>query len=372
MRGQRTITRLLVAILMLTLLASMPLVTAAAPNRQDEKLKIAVSVPGLNFPFFVHVMDIARAQAAELNVELVELDGKDDSNTQIAGLESAISQGVDGVVVSPRDEALATGIQSVLDAGIPVVTFDRNVTGVDTLAHVGADNVEGGVKQGEYLMQILPDGGKIIELEGTTGASPAIDRDAGFKKALEGHSEYEIVFDQTAAFARDQGLSVTENALQANPDIDAIVAANDDMALGAAEAASGAGVSVPIIGFDALPETLQAIQAGTLTATIEQWPGKQVGGAMKIMTDYLNSKTEPAQHDNFIEPTLIDASNLGQAERAAEAGITPTGTPVGTPVGTPAGTPTMSLWRDGLAQSPSLHLRSLFITHPSDAEIRLE
>jgi ABC-type sugar transport system substrate-binding protein len=368
MRGQRTITRLLVATLMLTLLASMPLAAAAAPNRQDQPLKIAVSVPGLNFPFFVHVMDIARAKAAELNIEIVEFDGKDDSNTQVADLESAISQGVDGVVVSPRDAAVATGIQSVLDAGIPVVTFDRNVSDVKTLAHVGADNVRGGEKQGEYLMQILPDGGKIIELEGTTGASPAIDRDAGFKKALEGHSEYEIVFDQTAAFKRDQGLSVTENALQANPDVDAIVAANDDMASGAAEAVAGAGLEVPIIGFDALPETLQAIQEGTITATIEQWPGKQVSGAMSIMVDYLRDKTEPAQHDNFIEPTLIDASNLGQAERAAEAGITPSGTPVGTP----AGTPTMSIWRDGLAQSPSLDPRSLAVTQLGDAVIRLD
>jgi len=368
MRGKRTITRLLVATLMLTLLASMPLASAAAPNRQDQKLKIAVSVPGLNFPFFVHVMDIARAQAAQLNIDLVELDGKDDSNTQIAGLESAISQGVDGVVISPRDAALATGIQSVLDAGIPVVTFDRNVTGVNTLAHVGADNVRGGEKQGEYLMKILPNGGKIIELEGTTGASPAIDRDAGFKKAIQGKSQYQIVFDQTAAFARDQGLSVTENALQAHSDVNAIVCANDDMALGAAEAASGAGVKVPIIGFDALPETLQAIQAGTLTATIEQWPGKQVGGAMSIMVDYLRDKKQPAQHDNFIDPTLIDANNLGQAERAAEAGITPSGTPVGTP----AGTPTMSMWRNGLAHSPSFEPRSFVITHPSDAVIRLD
>ncbi|MFL5760617.1 MAG: substrate-binding domain-containing protein [Thermomicrobiales bacterium] len=368
MRGKRTITRLLVATLMLTLLASMPLATAAAPNRQDKKFKIAVSVPGLNFPFFVHVMDIAKTKSTELNVEMVQFDGKDDSNTQIADLESAISQGVDGVVVSPRDAAVATGIQSVLDAGIPVVTFDRNVSDVATLAHVGADNVRGGEKQGEYLIKILPNGGKIIELEGTTGASPAIDRDAGFKKALEGHSEYQIVFDQTAAFKRDQGLSVTENALQAHSDINAIVAANDDMASGAAEAVAGAGIKVPIIGFDALPETLQAIQAGTITATIEQWPGKQVSGAMQIMVDYLKDKKEPAQHDNFIDPTLIDASNLGQAERAAEAGISPSGTPVGTP----AGTPTTSIWRDGLAHSPSFEPRSVIVSKPSDAVIRLD
>jgi inositol transport system substrate-binding protein len=314
-------------------------------------------------------MDIAKQKAAELDIELVQLDGKDDVSTQTAGLESAISQGVDGVVISPKDvEALAPGIQSVIDAGIPVVTIDRNVTGVDTLAHVGADNVRGGEKQGEFLLQLLPDGGKIIELEGSVGASPAIDRDAGFKKAIEGKSEYEIVFDQTAGFMRDQGLSVTENALQANSDVDVIVAANDDMALGAAEAASGAGVDVPIIGFDALPEALQAIQDGSLTATVEQWPGKQTSGAMQILVDFLRDGRQPVGHTTLIEPTLITIDNLGEAERAAEAGITPSGTPEGTP----AGTPTMSLVRGNLAHSVSFEPRSLFVSKPSDAVIRMD
>ena len=98
----------------------------------------------------------------------------------------------------------------------------------------------------------------MIELQGSVGASPAIDRDAGFKAAIADHPEIEIVFEQTAEFARDEGLTVTEQALQANPDVDAIVCANDDMAFGAAEAAAGAGLDIPIIGFDALPEALQA------------------------------------------------------------------------------------------------------------------
>jgi ABC-type sugar transport system substrate-binding protein len=325
---------LLAGVLVLGMLAVMPLSSMAAPARQDEKLQIAFSVPGLQFPFFVHMMTIAREKAAELDIELIELDGQDNSATQSAGLEIMISQGVDGIVISPKDvEALAPAIQAAIDAGIPVVTVDRNVTGATTLAHVGADNVRGGEKQGEYLMQILPDGGKIIELQGSVGASPAIDRDAGFKKALEGHPEYEIVFDQTAAFARDQGLTVTEQALQAHSDADAIVAANDDMAFGAAEAVAGAGLDIPIIGFDALPEALQAVRDGSLAATVEQWPGRQTSGAMQILVDFVRNGTSPAEHDTFIEPTLITAENLGEAERAAEAGITPTG---GTPVASPA------------------------------------
>jgi ABC-type sugar transport system substrate-binding protein len=332
MRGQRLVTRLLAVTLLLGLVVGVPLASTTA-RAQDDKLQIVFSVPGLNFPFFVHMMNIARDKAVELDVELIEQDGQDNSATQSAGIESAIAQGVDGIVISPKDvEALAPAIQAAMDADIPVVTVDRNVTGADTLAHVGADNVRGGEKQGEYLIEILPEGGQIIELLGSVGASPAIDRDAGFKAAIEGHPEFEIVFEQTASFARDQGLTVTEQALQANPDVDAIVAANDDMAFGAAEAAAGAGLEIPIIGFDALPEALQAVEDGTLAATVEQWPGRQTSGAMEILVEFLRDGTEPAEHDNFIEPTLITLDNLGEAERAEEAGITPSASPAATPV----------------------------------------
>ena len=332
MRGKPMITRLLVGTLLLSLVASVPLAGASVQARQDEQLQIAFSVPGLNFPFFVHMMNIARDKAAELDVELIELDGQDNSATQSAGIETMIAQGVDGIVISPKDvEALAPAIQAATDAGIPVVTVDRNVTGATTLSHVGADNVRGGEKQGEYLLEILPDGGQIIELQGSVGASPAIDRSAGFNSVIEGNDAYEIVFQQTAGFARDQGLTVTEQALQANPEVDAIVAANDDMAFGAAEAASGAGLEIPIIGFDALPEALQAVQDGTLAATVEQFPGGQTSGAMEILVNYLRDGTEPAEHDTFIEPELITVDNLGEAERAEEAGIA-----AGTPVATPA------------------------------------
>ena len=339
MRGHRMTTRLLAVALLFGLLVSVPLAGAPAAARQDEQLQIVFSVPGLNFPFFVHMMNIARDTAAELDVELIEQDGQDDSATQSAGIESAIAQGVDGIVISPRDvEALAPAIQAAMDAGIPVVTVDRAVTGADTLGHVGADNVRGGEKQGEYLLEILPEGGQIIELQGTVGASPAIDRSAGFNSVIADRPEYEIVFQQTAAFRRDQGLTVTEQALQANPGVAAIVAANDDMALGAAEAAAGAGIDVPIIGFDALPEALQAVQDGTLAATVEQFPGGQTAGAMELLVNYLRDGTEPAEHTTLIEPALITADNLGEAERAQEAGIEVSGTPeAGDAAATPTG-----------------------------------
>jgi ABC-type sugar transport system substrate-binding protein len=320
MRRQALVSRLLATALACGLLASVPLAGTSA--RQDEPLQIVFSVPGLNFPFFVHMVNIAEEKADELGIELIVQDGRDDAATQTANLEAAVAQGVDGVVISPRDvQALAPAIQTALDAGIPVVTVDRAVEGVDILGHVGADNVRGGEIQGEYIMSILPEGGQIMILQGTIGASAAIDRYEGLTSVLSEHPEYEVVFDQEAGFRRDRGLEVSEQALQANPGIQLIVAANDDMAFGAAEAAAGAGLDIPVVGFDALPEALQAVQDGTFSATIDQWPGQQTAGAMEVLVNFIRDGTEPAEEVNLIEPGLITIDNLGEAERAEEAGI---------------------------------------------------
>ena len=118
---------------------------------------------------------------------------------------------------------------------------------------------------------------------------------------------------------------MTEQALQANPDIDAIVAANDDMAFGAAEAASGAGIEVPIIGFDALPEALQAIEGGTLAVTVEQFPGGQTSGAMEILSTFSATALSRQRHITLIEPALITVDNLGEAERLRRPASPPPG-----------------------------------------------
>lgn len=299
----------------------------------QDTLKIAFSVPGLNFPFFVHMMDLAEAHANEIGgIEFIRLDGQESgapsSTKQSADLEAMISQGVSGIVISPNDaNALAPTIQSVIDAGIPVVTVDRNVTGATTLAHVGADNVEGGRVQGRYLLEILPDGGDVFELQGQPGATPAIDRHAGFDEIIAGQDKVKVVASQTAEFARAKAVSVTESLLAANPEPKAVVCANDDMAFGAVEALADAGLSIPVVGFDALPEALIAINEGRMAATIEQFPGGQAAGAIDILVAKLRDSQDPAQHDTFLTPILITKDNLAEAERAAEAGVVPVASP---------------------------------------------
>jgi ABC-type sugar transport system substrate-binding protein len=306
---------------------------AVRPAGAQDNLKIAFSVPGLNFPFFVHMMNLAEQHCKDLGgIEFIPLDGQQNgapsSTKQTADVEAATAQGIDGLVISPNDvAALAPAIQAVIDAKIPVVTVDRNVTDVATLAHVGADNVEGGRAQGRYLLEILPDGGDIYELQGQPGATPAIDRHSGLDEILSAQDAVKVVVSQTAEFARDKAVTVFESALAGNPEPKAVVCANDDMAFGVSEVAQAQGLSIPIIGFDALPEALIAINDGTMAATVEQFPGGQSTQAIDILVAFLKDGTQPEEHDTYLTPILINKDNLDAAERAAEAGVGGAATP---------------------------------------------
>jgi ABC-type sugar transport system substrate-binding protein len=136
---------------------------------------------------------------------------------------------------------------------------------------------------------------------------------------------------QTAEFARAKAVTVLEAALASNPEPKAVVCANDDMAFGAIEALADADLTIPVIGFDALPEALQAIQAGTMAATVEQFPGKQSTTAIDIVMAKLLDGTDPAEHDTYLTPILVSADNLAEAERAVEAGVAPAASPEASP-----------------------------------------
>jgi ABC-type sugar transport system substrate-binding protein len=285
--------------------------------------KILASVPGLSFPFFVHMMNAFKAEIEKQGYEAVESDGQVSSPKQTADIEAAITQGVKGIVISPNEvDAMAPALQQAVEAGIPVVTVDRRVPSVEgILAHVGADNVKGGEAQGQLIMSLFPDGATIINLQGQSGASPAIDRNKGLHNVIDPVADkYKIVFEQTAGFARDKGLSVTEAALSglAEPP-KVIVAANDDMALGAMEAVKARGLSgIAIIGFDALPEALAQVRDGGLTATIEQFPGQQSSLGVQTLVAFIKDGTKPAEKVLLITPVAVTKDNLNIAERLGE------------------------------------------------------
>ena len=291
----------------------------------DKHLTILATMPDMAFPFFTHMMDQLKAEAAAIGgIDIIVADGQRSSPKQTADIEAAITKGVDGMFLDPNEvDALAPAVQEAVDANIPVVTVDRRVDKVPgVLAHVGADNVKGGEAQGELIMKLFPNGASVMNLQGQSGSSPAIDRNKGLHNVLDKAADkYKFVFEDTAGFDRAKGLSMTETALdgmKTPPDV--IVCANDDMALGALQALKARNLigKVKLIGFDALPESLAQIRDGNMTATIEQSPGEQSKKALDALVAFIRNGTKPAQQVTLLTPIAITKDNLDKAERLNE------------------------------------------------------
>ncbi len=167
--------------------ASLLAMALAAPAFAADKPTILVSVPGLTFPFFVHMMKAFKAEGGKQGYEPLESDGQVSSPKQTADIEAALAKGVKGIVLCPNEvDAMAPALQEAVDAKVPVVTVDRRVPSVTgILGHVGADNVKGGEAQGDLVVKMFPNGATIINLQGQSGASPAIDRNKGLHNVLD-------------------------------------------------------------------------------------------------------------------------------------------------------------------------------------------
>ena len=308
-----------------TSVAAVGLVFGIRPGfAAGKELTIATSLPSLSFPFFVHMQKQLSAEATtQGGVKLIETDGENKVPKQTGDVEAAVTQKVDAIVISPLDvSAMAPALQAAVDAGVPVVTIDRRVKDVKgILAHVGADNVAGGEAQGNAIIADFPNGAKIFHLQGQPGAGPAIDRNKGLHNVLDKvKDKYQIVFEQTANFARAEALTVTEAGLAgaATPP-DVIVCANDDMALGAMEAAKARNMAnVKIYGFDALPEALKMVKEGAMAGTVEQFPGEQSRIAMRIAVAFARDGKKPDKEVTLLTPIVLTKANLDKAERMGE------------------------------------------------------
>jgi ribose transport system substrate-binding protein len=221
----------------------------------------------------VSLKDGVESAAAAAGATVTITDAGGDAATQASQVEDFITKGVDLIMVNPVDsDAIVPSVEAANAAGIPVIAVDRGSAGGDIVTTVASDNVLGGTMAGEYLFELMGGAGEVLELQGIIGTSAAQDRGEGFQIALDAETGITRVAQQTANFARAEGLTVTENLLQANADATGLFAHNDDMALGAVEAAAAAGRDLFIVGFDAAPDALQAIADGTMAGTIAQQP----------------------------------------------------------------------------------------------------
>ena len=251
------------------------LVSGALFARGDtEGAVYGLSLSTLNNPFFVTLKDGAEAKADELGVTLIIMDSQDDPAKEAVNMEDLIQQGVDAILVNPTDaDAIVPSIMKANAADIPILTIDRGAAGGEVIAHIASDNVAGGRMAAEFLVEAIGGSGEVVELEGIAGTSAARDRGEGFNTVVGAISGVEVVARQTANFNRAEGLSVFENILQAQPEIDGVFAHNDEMILGAIEAAKAAGnTDIVFVGFDAIDDAIAAVEDGSLAATVAQQP----------------------------------------------------------------------------------------------------
>lgn len=236
-------------------------------------VSIGFAISSFDNDFFVSLKDGVEKAAAAAGATVIISDAGGNAATQASQVEDFITQGVDLILVNPVDsDAIVPSVEAANAAGIPVIAVDRGASGGEVASFVASDNVLGGTMAGDYLFELMGGAGEVLELQGIIGTSAAQARGEGFQIALDGAAGVTRVAQQTANFARAEGLTVTENLLQANPDAAGLFAHNDDMALGAVEAAAAAGRDLIIVGFDAAPDALQAVADGTMAGTIAQQP----------------------------------------------------------------------------------------------------
>jgi ribose transport system substrate-binding protein len=288
--------RKLVIILSIVFLGSF-LMSGKVLAKDPGDIHVVYIVKDLVNPFFVEMKWGGFAAAKQYGVKYTCLAPERYSvENQIRIMEDAIQQKVDGIVIVPIDgKGIVSAIERANAAGIPVFNCNTKAEGGKVIGFAGIDHVALGRAVGEFTVKKLGGKGNIIILEGTTGASSAQERLQGMHEILDKYPGIKILASSTAKYNRQMGMKVTEDLLVRFPKVDAILAANDTMALGAKEAAKDARrlKDMIIVGIDANPEALAAVEAGEMTATINGGAFDQGFVATDLLCKYLIKGEKP-------------------------------------------------------------------------------
>lgn len=269
----------------------------ATPESENDDVTIGYSSSGLNHPFQISIKEGVLEEAENNGVKVIVVDAQDDPAKQISDIEDLIQQEVDFLIINPTDnEAIVPAVEKANKADIPVITVDRTVSGGEVASHIASDNVEGAKIAGDYIASRLNKKGKVAEIQGQPGASAARDRGKGIHEVLEKYDDIKFVFSQPADWDRNKAMNTMQNALQSNPDIKAVFAHNDEMALGALRAVESAGKKgeIIVVGFDAIDEAVDAVHSGDMDATIAQQPELMGKTAIQKAIEHIEGETLPS------------------------------------------------------------------------------
>jgi ribose transport system substrate-binding protein len=256
--------------------------TPAAPARTAKPLRIGISFQELDNPYFAAMKAAFDEAGQSLGAELYVTDARHDVTKQMSDIEDLVQKRVDILLLNPTDSVgIESAVRMAKQAGVVVVAVDAQANGpVDSF--VGSKNYEAGVQAGEALAKALGGRGNVAILDGIP-VVPILERVRGFKDGIARHPGIALVDTQNGRQERSVAMSVTENILQAHPDLKGLFSVNDGGALGALTAIKASGRDVALVSVDGLAEVVDAIVAGgPFKATVAQFPRDQIRIALGI------------------------------------------------------------------------------------------
>ncbi len=305
------------------------LLAALSCNRgtpaDSAKPTIALVLKTLNNPFFIDMQKGAQEAAQKLGVTLIvqAAEREVDVEKQMQIIENLIQTKVAALCITPSgSKEVVPAIVKANRAGIPVIIVDTRVNpetlqtaNGKTAGFIGSDNLEGGRVAGAFIAKQLGGKGKVAILEGIPGHETGDSRMKGFREIVAKNPGVQIVSSQPANWERDQGFNVFQNMLQAHPEIQALFACSDLMALGAVEAIAAAGKTgkIIVVGFDAFSEAREAVTKGTMQATVAQSPAEM--GRTAVENAWKALKGEAFKDDVSLGVTLITKENAKAAAK---------------------------------------------------------
>jgi len=303
-----------------------------AQKKAAKDMQVVVVIKDLLNPCFIDMKWGGYAATKQYGIQYNCLAPEKYSvDNQIRIMEDLAQEKVDAIVLIPIDgKGIVSGIERANKAGVPVFICNTRAEGGETLGFAGIDHRAMGVSIGQYVANRLKGKGQIVILEGTTGASTAIDRLDGVMDSLKKYPDIKILASTTAKYQREMGMKVMEDLLIRFPKIDAVIGINDAMALGAKEAIKDARKlgEIIIAGIDATPEGIDNIKNGELTATVDANCFGQAFTAVDLTCKYLLTGAKPARETQIGSgmPEVITKDNVERfikfrADQLAKYGI---------------------------------------------------
>jgi inositol transport system substrate-binding protein len=301
--------------LMLTAVLAVGQVMAGPSKQGGVTIGLLVKNRSDTFPRVISETIVAEAQ--KQGVTVIVSDAEMDVSKQLQQAEDMITQKVNGIIIIAVDnDGSAPVIDKAIAAKIPIVGCNASTNNMNKVIYVGSDDVDAAKIQADYIKSKLKPGARVVQMLGVMGQSSQIDRSTGIQQYLRDDKAFNVQYlaEQTANWKTDQAMTLAENWLtQFNNGIDAIICQNDEMALGAAQAVVAKGLKdkILVIGVDAIPGALAAIEKGEMDATVFQDAVGQGTGALAAVLDLVKAGKQESGR-RMIPFKLVTKENVAQ------------------------------------------------------------